>query len=38
MRAVADQLTAIEETEATRFARFERDGLARRPSEEPAGS
>jgi DivIVA domain-containing protein len=38
MRAVADQLTAIEETEATRFARFEADGLANGPGEEPAGS
>jgi hypothetical protein len=36
-RAVADQLTAIGETEASRFARFDPEGLASGPVEEPGG-
>jgi cell division septum initiation protein DivIVA len=38
MRAVADQLTAIGETEASRFAQFEPEGLASGRIEEPAES
>ena len=34
MRAVADQLTVIGDTEATRFARFDPEGLASGPVEE----